>query len=298
MRNRVIGAVAIYALLGLFFTAVITTILPRPAEAGGLKFKLSKKQEASLGADMNKELAADPGFITKGKEYEMVQRIGKRLVERNKLDQYEYKFFYIKQDEVNAFATPGGYVYVTRGLIKTMGYDEAMVAGVVGHEVGHAKDRHTARGAEKRIQAALGIGILGMVLGGDKGNDTLLQALGGAAGMATLKYSRDFEEWADRSGVELAYGAGYDAYGLTRGLEMLNALYGSTDKVGEWMASHPSTKDRVARTARIAEEVTGGKQMGYVSIPAAPKGSPLYEKYGKGKSGNPTGTKQTSPVRN
>ena len=79
---------------------------------------------------------------------------------------------------------------------------------------------------------------------------------------------------------------------------MLNALYGSTNDVTEWMASHPSTKDRVARTARIAEDVTGGKPMGYVAIPPAPKGSPLYEKYGKGKSGNPGGTKQTSPVRN
>ncbi|MCC7477678.1 M48 family metallopeptidase [bacterium] len=297
MKQRLIAAAAVYALLGIFFTLVITATPPRPALAGGLKFKLSKKQEASLGADMNKELASEPGFISKGKEYEMVQRIGKRLVERNKLTNYDYKFFYVKQDEVNAFATPGGYIYVTRGLMKQMGYDEAMVAGVMAHELGHAKDRHTARGAEKRIQAALGIGILGMVLG-DKGDKTLMDALGGAAGMATLKYSRDFEEWADRSGVELSYEAGYDAYGLTRGLEMLNALYGSTDSVSEWMASHPSTKDRVARTMRIAEDVTDGRQMGYVKIPAAPKGSPLYEKYGKGVPGSSSVTKRTSPVKN
>lgn len=293
-------------------------LAPGPAAAGGLKLgkalKLSKKQEATIAKSMHDDLAKDPGLIEKGKDYELVQQVGKRIVEKNHLTQYDYKFFLVKQDEVNAFATPGGFIYVTAGLMKYMAYDPSMLAGVMAHEIGHAKDRHVVKNFEKQMQGAVGLGVLSVLLG--KQHQDVTGAVGAAGGMALLKYSRDQEEWADRAGVELAYRAGYDAYGLPRSLECLNALYGSADPVGVWTSNHPATADRIKRTQGIAKSVSM-KDQGYMPIPFAPKDSPLFPLYGKaaqaakqakppqdeGQSGTGSaekykkGDKQTSPVR-
>lgn len=271
MQLRATVVIALCAICGL---------IVQPAHAQ-FKFKLGKGQEASIGSDMYKELKQKPGLVTRGKEYELVQRIGNKLVQTNNLADYDYKFMVVKDNEVNAFATPGGYLYVNLGLLKYMDYDESMLAGVMSHEMGHIKDRHPARGAEKAMQTQVGVGLLGLALG--KKNRSLMQVVGGAAGMANLKYSRDMEEWADRYGVELSYNAGYDPYGMARGLETLQALYGKGDNLSEWMSNHPSNSGRVKRVRAIALEVSGQNE-GYWAIPCPPKGHPLYDAY-KGKCG-------------
>ena len=256
-------------------------IAPRAAEAGGLSkaFRLSKKQEAQVAKSMHDDLAKDPGLVVKGKEYDLVQKVGARLVDKNHLTQYEYKFFVVKQDEVNAFATPGGYIYITAGLLKYMAYDPSMLAGVMAHELGHAKDRHVVKAFEKQMQGTLGLGALSILLG--KKNQDVTGAIGAAGGVVLLKYSRDQEEWADRSGVELANRASYDAYGLTRSLECLKELYGTSNDVAVWTSNHPATADRIKRTNTIARSVCM-KPQGYMAIPQPPKGHPLYALYGKG----------------
>ncbi len=269
-------------LLVLCGMAVLLLGAPQPSHAGlklGKLLKMSQSQELSIAKDMHQELEKEPGLITRGKEYDLVQQTGRTIVTKNQLTQYEYKFFLTKDDEVNAFATPGGYIYVTRGLLKYMAYDKAMLAGVMAHELGHAKDRHVAKGYEKMLQGALGLGVLGIALG--KENEDLTNVLLQGGSVVLLKYNRDQEEWADRDGVELAYKAGYDAYGLTRSLELLNVLYGSSDSVTTWLSNHPATADRVDRTKRIAY-AESGKKLGYVAIPQPPKDGPLYKLYGKG----------------
>ena len=275
-------------------------VFPAPASAGGFKFKkmfrMSKGQEQSIAKGMNAELEADPGFITEGEYFELVQEIGKQLVEGNGLDEYDYQFFVVKQDEVNAFAAPAGYIYVTKGLLDYMAYDKSMLAGVMAHELGHSKDRHVAKGFEKMIQGTLGLGILGLILGDE--NSDITDALGAAGGVVYLKYNRDQEEWADRYGVDLAYTAGYDPFGMVRGLECLEALYGSVDDIGEWMTNHPATDNRVERTTQIAMD-TSGKEHGYMQIPCPPKDHPLYEQY-KGRCSRPiprSVIKRTAPIR-
>jgi len=272
----------------ILLLSAVLLLLPAAANAGGFRklFKMSKSQELSIAQEMNTELAKDPGLVTKGKQYDEVQRIGQRLVKANALKQYDYKFFLTKDDEVNAFCTPGGYVYVTSGLLKYMAYDESMLAAVMAHELGHAKDRHVAKGYEKMLSGALGLGVLGIALG--KQNQDITKALGTAGGVVMLKYNRDQEEWADRAGVELTYGAGYDAYGLLRSLQCLEALYGSSDNVTTWLSNHPATKDRITRVTAIARELCG-KEQGYRSIPVPPKDNPLYKLYGASLKG-------TSPV--
>ncbi|MCH7472169.1 M48 family metalloprotease [bacterium] len=253
---------------------------PQAVQAGGFKFKrlfkMSKSQERSIAREMNAELERDPGFVTEGERHDLVQRMGKRIVGQNGLDEYDYQFFLVKQQEVNAFATPGGYIYVTEGLLNYMAYDEGMLAGVMAHELGHAKDRHVANGFEKMLKGYIGLGILGLFLG--KRNQDVMDVLKTGGEIVYLKYNRDQEEWADRHGVELAYGAGYDAYGMLRGLECLEALYGSADEITVWLQNHPATDDRIGRTTRIARE-TSSQEHGYMPIPCPPESHPLYEQY-------------------
>jgi beta-barrel assembly-enhancing protease len=263
-----------------FVLSALTLALPFTGQAQ-FKFKLGKSQETAIGSDMYNEVKQKPGFITRGKEYDLVQRIGRRLVEANNLTDYTYRFSLVNDKEVNAFATPGGYLYVNLGLVNYMGYDESMLAGVMSHELGHIKDRHPSRGAEKQMQSQLGVSLLGLAIG--KKNKDLMTLLGGAAGMANLKYGRDMEEWADRYGVELAYNAGYDPYGMARGLETLQALHGKGDNLSEWLSNHPSNSSRIKRTRQIAHEMSGHSE-GYWTIPCPPKSHPLYNAY-KGKCG-------------
>lgn len=254
----------------------VLTALVLPCSAQAQSLRMGKAQEASIGKDMYEEFRQKPGLSTSGADYEQVQRIGRRIVEANDLREYDYTFHLVSDDAVNAFATPGGYLYVNRGLVRAMGYDESMLAGVMAHEIGHAKDRHVARGAEKQMQSQLGLGLLGLAIGRDQ--QTLMEVLGGAAGIANLKYSRDMEEWADTHGVELAYNAGYDPYGMVRGLETLAALHGSGNSLSEWFARHPSTSNRITRTTGIAREVSG-REHGFMPIPCPPANHPLYETY-------------------
>lgn len=251
-------------------------------QAGGLKlFKMSKAQEAEIAQQMNAEYGQEPGLITKGSQFDQLQRIGRRLVERNSLKEYEYKFFLVKDDSVNAFATPGGYLYVHKGLMDLMAYDESMLASVIAHEIGHARDRHVAKGYEKAATGGTAIGILGAVLGQKSDNAKLITNLLASAGsLMYLKYNRDQEDWADRAGVELSYKAGYDAFGMVRGLQCLEALYGSSGKLDNFFESHPPNRERIERTKRIAQELSG-KQHGYRSVPRPPKQDhPLTPFYG------------------
>jgi predicted Zn-dependent protease len=124
-----------------------------------------------------------------------------------------------------------------------------------------------------------------------------------------LKYNRDQEEWADRYGVTLAYAAGYDAYGMARGLQCLEQLYGNSGKVQNVFENHPPNGARISRTLLIARE-TSGKQHGYSAVPQPPKKDhPLWKFYGpqgseraklgKSRAGDDISpvVKQTSPAQ-
>lgn len=271
-----------YRLATILGMATLLMFAATPSHAGlklGKLFKMSRSMESSIASQMHDDLAKDPGLITSGRDYDLVQEVGQRIVQANHLKEYDYKFFLTKDKEVNAFATPGGYIYITQGLLKYMAYDKSQMAGVMAHELGHAKDRHVAKGYEKMLQGAVGLGVLGIALG--KQNEDLTNVLGQAGGVVLLKYNRDQEEWADHSGVEMSYKAGYDAYGLMRSLQCLQELYGSTDSVTTWVSNHPATSDRIARTKRIAYEASS-KRLGYMPIPRPPKDHPLYKIYGTG----------------
>lgn len=175
-----------------------------------------------------------------------------------------YRVTVLNSPVVNAFALPGGYVYVTRGLL-ALANDEAELAGVIGHEVGHVLARHSAQ----RQSAALGTSLLGAVLGAVVGSNALNQVVGLGGQGLLASYSRDQEYEADELGVRALAGAGYDPYAEADFLANLGAEDDLTSRLNNqasrgnqvnWLASHPATPARVQ--AATAHAQASGAQAG------------------------------------
>lgn len=164
---------------------------------------------------------------------------------------------------VNAFALPGGYVYVTRGLV-ALANDEAELAGVIAHEIGHVNARHVA----ERQAAATGSSLIGGLLGAVIGIGVVDRIVAFGSESLLAGYSREQEAEADRLAVRYLAQAGYDPFAVRDFLQSMNAYaaYQAT-LIGEeydgsqsgWLSSHPATEDRVADTTRDAAAQTAGR---------------------------------------
>ena len=206
MRNRISrmrAAAAGGALAALLaFTAGCAT---NPV-TGQRQFSLvSADQELSIGKDGYQAMLGEYGVYDDARVAAYVDSVGKKLAAVSHLPNLEWHFTVLDDPVVNAFAMPGGYVYITRGILAHLN-SEAQLAGVLGHEIGHVTARHTAAQITKQQIAGLGLGIAAALSGTfQKYSGAAQQALG----LLFLKYSRDAETQADELGVEYAAKAGY-----------------------------------------------------------------------------------------
>lgn len=247
-----------------------------PAQAG--LFKISRDDEIRLGKDFYEDYAKEHKYLDNTPEGARVKRVGQRLVQRNNVTDYTFTFTLVDDEEVNAFAVPGGYVFITKALYDYLAYDEAMLAAVLGHEMGHVLDRHYKKMYEDYLKAQLGIVALGIAVGGREGQRAMnVLSLGGS--LVFLKYSRDDEEHADRWGVRLSFGAGYDPYGMERSMRLFSKLENKltqTELFDLWR-THPRPRERMERCQRIARELSGEEEWVFFP-PIPPEGHPLREK--------------------
>ena len=215
------------------------------------------------------------GLYTQGNEANYVERVGRKIAVQSGLANSEsaYTISLLNSPVNNAFATPGGYVYITRQLV-ALANDEAEMAGVLGHEVGHVAADHSGQRQSAQTKAGL-FGVAGQILGGLLGDRTgLLGSLGGAiqnyapavAQLYTLSYSRGQEEQADDLGIRYLSKAGYDPMALSDMLASL-AMQTAVDQrasgqdgraTPEWASTHPDPARRVARAAQIAQTYAPG----------------------------------------
>src|SRR5216117_3307688 len=156
-----------------------------------------------------------------------------------------WTFRVVNTTDVNAFAIPGGHIYVTRGLIEhATSYNQ--LAGVLGHEIGHVDLRHTARQIEKQRAASLGVGLGYIVLGREPGAAES-QALNVVAAAVFARFSREDERAADHAGVRYTTAAGIDPHGLADMFHILQQVQGKDPgAIEQFFASHPMTADRIA----------------------------------------------------
>lgn len=225
--------------------------------------------EAQQGAEAHPQLLAEFGGAMAGPQADYVVSIGKNVAVQSGLGNArdDFRVTLLNSSVNNAFAIPGGYVYVTRQLVALMN-NEAELAAVLGHEVGHVAARHSALRQQASQQNAL-LGVLGQVLSGVIFGDSAAGRLGQQISstvpqLATLRYSRGQEIEADELGIRYLNGAGYDPRAMSTLLASLAAqnsldaqLQGRDARMPEWASTHPDPASRVQTALQKAGAGTG-----------------------------------------
>lgn len=228
---------------------------------------INDQQEFELGFQVHEQLKKDnTKFLTNPKVELYVEQLVKKLAaQANKERAVQWRTYVVDDPAtINAFATPGGRIYVYTGLLLSAD-NEAEVVGVMGHEMGHVVARHGAR----QLVAAFGLEtVVNMALGKDAGDVAKLSAmLAGKAGQ--LAYGRDMEHEADEYGARYSSSAGYDPRGLASFFEKLKAKHGDTGPVMTFFSTHPANSDRINEVTKlIAAENLTGAELGVASLQA------------------------------
>lgn len=226
--------------LSLFFISCVSEI--DPISGKKTYTLLSTEQEIQIGYRVVPSAINENDGLYPNREIQnYVKEMGMKIASftPRKVD---YQFYVVNSSQINAFALPGGPVFVTRGLLLKMD-KESELAGVLAHELGHINARHHAKFLEKTYGMSMLIGILGIALQDSKYAGAVMNLAQISAGLLQLKFSRDQENEADELGVRFSYEAGYDPKGLISMFEKFKAM----EKGGtvEWLSTHPLPDTRI-----------------------------------------------------
>ena len=178
-----------------------------------------------------------------------VQQLGHKLVQFAPGEHWPYQFHVINEKDINAFALPGGPLYVNLGTIQAAD-NEAQLAGVMSHEISHIVQRHSTRAATKQYKAQVGLGILGALIGGTALGQLAGAGVSFAAGSYFLKNSRQSEKEADLLGTDIMYDAGYDPIQLPTFFRKIEA---EGSRGPQFLSDHPDPGNRVEYVRREIE---------------------------------------------
>jgi beta-barrel assembly-enhancing protease len=209
----------------------------------------SPEQDVEIGKQSATEAERQLPMLRDSRIQGYVEQVGRRLASNAPGPKFPYTFRVVNASDLNAFALPGGPVYVTRGMIEAA-RNEGELAGVMAHEISHVALRHGTNQVSKAYLAKAGIGILGGILGGGGGGGTasILQAVGGLGLNALfLKFSRTAETQADIMGTQIMARAGYDPTAMASMFQLLKAQQGrEPGRVAQFFSDHPSPANREA----------------------------------------------------
>lgn len=236
---------------------------------------MDEQQEVAEGKQQHQQVLAEYGEVKDARLQAYVNQIGQRLAQHSDRPNLQWHFTVLDSPEVNAFALPGGYVYVTRGIMAYMN-SEANLAGVMGHEIGHVAARHASQRATKQQQAGLGVlaaTVLGAILEG--------RGVGGAGDIASqlsqnvaagyiASYSREQESQADKLGAEYLFRSGYDPHNMLEVIQVLidqdryradlaRAEGRAAPQGAGWLASHPANDQRLQDLQQIVAQYPAGR---------------------------------------
>ncbi len=260
--------------IGIFWLLVLVIVpsgcVTEPSALTGEKksYGYTWQQELEIGKKSDRDLVREMGVYPDDALSRYVTDIGERVLAQSNLRQpdtpeiylnLEFTFRVMDSPVVNAFALPGGYVYVTRGLLAHLN-NEAQLAVVLGHEITHVAARHASQQALKQQWGQIGL-VAGAVIGqGITGNENFADQFLGLGGsvfqMLTLKYGRDAERESDIYGVEYSAKAGY---AVGEAAAFFNSLGRISDKSGgrlpSWQSSHPDPGEREGRLLQLGREM-------------------------------------------
>lgn len=214
---------------------------------------IGEGQEIEIGRENDRQVIASMGLVDDPALQDYVDRLGQTLAAQSERPDLPWTFRVVDDPVVNAFALPGGFIYVTRGILAHFN-SEAELVSVLGHEIGHVTARHSVERLSKGQLTQIGLGV-GMIL------EPELQQYGDLAqmglGILFLKFSRDDERQADDLGLRYLRRANYDPREMVDVFEMLDRVSAAQSEGGRlpgWLSTHPAPENRVER---IASQIGG-----------------------------------------
>ncbi len=259
--NHTVQRIAAWLLLMAMIAAPISS-LAQGTRIVAPKNKYSPADDVKLGTQAAAEVERQMPTLPEGSSVDAyVERVGQRLVAAIPREfnhpEFRYQFDVVNARDINAFALPGGPMYVNRGMIEAA-RNEGEMAGVMAHEISHVALRHGTAQATKqqsaKVQAgAIGGAILGAIIGGNVGG-VIAQGTQLGLGAYLLKYSREYETQADILGAQIMARAGYDPRDLANMFRTIEQQSGSSG-APEWLSSHPNPGNRYERINQEAAKL-------------------------------------------
>ncbi len=248
------------ALLTLLAAFLLPACVTNPATGKRQLNVLSRDEEIALGTEASQELIPQYGGAYPDQSVQAyVDEIGARLAQHVELEYADlpWEFTLLDSDVINAFALPGGKVFITRGLAARF-ENEAQLAGVLGHEIGHVTAEHIDKRVANQTILAAGVGVTGLIIGQSTDEQWLQAAVpvvvGGVGQGFLLKFSRDEESESDRLGLRYMVRAGYNPRGQLGVMQVLNEASQGQARGIEILSTHPLPQTRIDRIRRLLDE--------------------------------------------
>jgi beta-barrel assembly-enhancing protease len=259
-----------------FWVALLAILCAQPASAQTVRdllkqpvpeslrvaLSLSDEDEIRAGQQAAANLLGVAPLVKDDGLQRYVNAVGRWVAMGSERPDLPWRFGVIDSADVNAFAAPGGYVLITRGLYASLG-DEAELAGVLGHEIAHVVERHHVELMRKSLLLDQGAKVLTRELERDR-EELVKRLVGTGAELFARRLDQGAEFEADRHGVVLAARAGYNAFGLPAVLQKIASVPREDDRVSLLLATHPAPDQRLRNLERTSEQLyqyegTGGK---------------------------------------
>ena len=209
----------------------------------GATAEIDEKQEVELGRDMAARLLGAAPLVNDARLQRYVNNVGHWLALQTERSDLPWQFGVLEAPQLNAFAVPGGTIFVTRGLLQRM-RSEAELAGVLAHEIGHVLKKHHLKAIQKTAQTSLAGDALSMAM-----KDSNSEVRGKLVGFGTEMYARGLDKSdeleADRIGIVIAARGGYDSYGLPAVLQTLQAMNAEDSGLALMFKTHPAPGERL-----------------------------------------------------
>jgi beta-barrel assembly-enhancing protease len=214
---------------------------------------ISTQQEVQMGTEYAQQINSQLPIVRDPEVVRYINVLGDSIAKLADERQLDWQFFVVNASEVNAFAVPGGYVYVNRGLVERA-QTMSQLAGVLGHEIGHVVRRHSVEQMEKAQGANIGV-TLACVLTSVCNNQAAAAAINVGGGLVFAKFSRDAERESDEEAVKYVVRAGIDPRGIPEMFRiLLDERQRSPSSVSSWFSTHPLEEERIRETeAQIAK---------------------------------------------
>ena len=235
----------------------LSLVSAAPAAAVNL---FSVEQDVQVGRQAASEAERQLPILRDGTVEGYVDAIVRELASAAQGPRFPYQAKVVNAADINAFALPGGYIYVNRGLISAA-RNEGELAGVLAHEIAHVAERHGTEQATKAYGAQAGVGLLAQILGGKDKRLGIGEQLVGSLGLNALfmKFSRNAENEADRVGAQMMARAGYDPMAMATFFDLLQRQRGSNpNAVSQFFSSHPAPANRSANIQAYAQQLGRG----------------------------------------